>query len=257
MKNLISLFLIAGLLFVTVENGWSQIQNDTLIFEKGGILEVVIPRVFTSNDIGLAYPRTVTGLRGERIVNGTIKTEQDTSSHKLFFQFTDGMVLNAWGTGLGMYRKELPAQSDFRRAKLTIMKVTKTANLVEEVQLSDISPSLSNPLLLTGIDYGYSLNLSIVGPTEIFTQEVFDELHEALKEGDSLEPIVNKYDLTKTWALRGIRPKTRVNQIPTSWEELTKLYEISDPTPVFGRYMLLKDLEAEKIQWAGSEKRLP
>jgi hypothetical protein len=243
----ICLFILISAVMLLTE---AQAQNASSeqMYSKGDTLEIVIPRVFSQEDIGQAYVKSVTGLQGERIVNGSLSTISDTSDQTLLYKFTDGLVLNAWGTGTGMYSKGLSVDTDIRRAQLTIMKITMSDKLAEPVS-SEYYEKEANPLLLVGIDYGYSFNLSISGPKSRFTNGVYQQLKEAIDRENPINSIIRKYDLDATFAPRGIRSKSGYREIPVNWQDLTEKYDLGEPTTVFGCYLLLKDLGAQSIIW--------
>ena len=248
MKNKIKLIYKIFLAFLLTDPCVAQNLGPEITYNRGDTLEMVIPRVFEISDLGKAYPRTVTGLNGKQIVRNKVRTKVDTSVHVLFYKFEDGLFLNAWGTGLGMTASTLPVDTNIRRAQLTIMRILKSDELAES-QSSERHQNFENPLMLVGIDYGNSFNLSISGPKTHFTNQVYWELEEAISKQEPIEPILAKYDLSGTRALRGIRSKTGSQEIPTSWEDLKTKYHVKDPIPVFGRYELLKDLDAQTTMW--------
>jgi hypothetical protein len=153
-----------------------------------------------------------------------------------------------------MYSKGLPADSEIRRAQLTIMKITMSDKLAESVS-NEYYKNVSNPLLLTGIYYGYSFNLSISGPKSRFTNEVYRQLEEAVKREEPINSIIQEYDLDATFALRGITPKSGYREIPVNWQDLTDKYDLGEPLPVFGQYLFLKDVKAQTIIWPDDENQ--
>ena len=67
----------------------------------------MIPMVFSDDDIGLAYGKTVTGLKGDRVLeNKNINKQKSIKVIKDIFRFQDDFFLNVTGTGQGMYRQE-------------------------------------------------------------------------------------------------------------------------------------------------------
>ena len=200
MKNKIKLILKIFLAVLLTDQCVAQNLGPDITYNRGDTLEMVIPRVFKSSDLGKAYPRTVTGLNGKQIVSNLVRTKVDTSVHVLFYKFEDGLVLNAWGTGLGMTASTLPVDTNIRRAQLTIMRILKSDELAESQLIDQDS---ENPLMLIGIDYGHSFNLSISGPKTHFTNQVYRELEEAISKQKPIEPILAKYDLSGTRALSG------------------------------------------------------
>jgi len=255
MKNRLHLIFTICVTLLLSNQGIAQNVGKEILYNQGDTLEIVIPRVFNQNDIGKAYVKSVTGLQGERIVQGSLSTKSDTSYQTLLYKFTDGLVLNAWGTGTGMYSKGLPADSDIRRVQLTIMKITKSDELAEPVP-NEYYENISNPLLLIGIDYGYSLNLSVSGPKSRFTNGVYRQLKEAVKREEPINSIIQEYDLDATFALRGITPKSGYREIPANWEDLTEKYHLGDPLPVFGQYLFLEYVKAQTIIWPGDGNQI-
>lgn len=246
----ITLHLIFSFCITVLFSNQSIAQNvgEEIVYNQGDTLEIVIPRVFNQDDIGKAYVKSVTGLQGEQVVRNSTNTISDTSEQTLLYKFTDGLVLNAWGTGTGMYSKGLSGDTNIRRVQLTIMKITKSDELADPVP-NEYYENGSNPLLLTGIDYGYSFNLSISGPKSRFTNGVYRQLKEAIDREETINSIIRKYDLDATFALRGIRSKSGYREIPINWQDLTEKYDLGEPIPVFGRYLLMKDLIAQTIIW--------
>ena len=255
MKNALNIIPTLCFTIICLRLDIAQNVGEEIVYNQGDTLEIVIPRVFNQDDIGKAYVKSVTGLQGERIVQGSLSTKSDTSYQTLLYKFTDGLVLNAWGTGTGMYSKGLPADSDIRRAQLTIMKITMSDKLAEPVP-NEYFENVSNPLLLTGIDYGYSFNLSISGPKSRFTNEVYQQLEEGVKREEPINSIIEEYDLDATFALRGITSKSGYREIPANWEDLTEKYHLGDPLPVFGQYLILEDLKVQTIIWPDDENQI-
>lgn len=213
----------------------------------GDTLEIVIPRVFNEQDIGKAYPKFITGLKGDRMVESNTISSTEKTVETIFYQFQDGLILNAWGTGLGMYDKGLAVDTNIRRAQLTLMKVTSSKALLPSNY--EVNKNPGRPMLLVTIDYGYSFNLSISGQKERFTQEVFNSIKERIDNNQTINGLLKENELKATFAFRGISPKTSRAEIPNSWEDLKSKYILNRTMPVFGKYVLLDQIKAQKIEW--------
>ena len=223
-------------------------EDTTHSYQRGESINVAPPRPFRQQDIGKAYVRTVTGLNGVPTAPNRVTTRRDTSFQTLFFRYTNGLMLNAWGTGMGMHSGGIDAKSDVRRAKLVVMKIVRSDRLDPTIPTPDLKDP-EHPLLLAAIDYGYSYNLSISGPKSRFTNAVFQELQTAIRQGDNIRSIAKRYALELTTSYRGIRSKTADWKIPVNAEQLRDYYELDTVMPVYGQYTFLADLEAHRIIW--------
>ena len=227
-----------------VENTKSEIT-----YQKGEEVEVMIPIVFSDEDIGLAYGRTVTGLKGDRVLeNESIDNQKSTEIIKDISRFRDDFILNVTGTGQGMYDRKIKARDEIRRATLLIAKINKTSQNKMTVNWGKFK-NTEKSLLLTGMKYGNGLSISLSGKKSIFTEEAFGVIKQKFESGMPITDLLKKYNLTPTFDLRGIRSKGRQAEIPTSWEDLKSKYKVLNSVPIVGRYLLLEDINAKTFDW--------
>ena len=227
----------------------SQNTKSQITYKKGEEVEVMIPIVFSDKDIGLAYGKTVTGLKGDRVLENTsIDNQKSTKIIKDIFRFQDDFFLNVTGTGQGMYDRKIKAREDIRRASLLMAKIKRTSQNERTVNRDNLK-NTDQSLLLTRMEYGHGLNITLSGKKSIFTEEVFEIIKQKFEKGMPITDLLKKYDLTPTFDMRGIRSKSRKAEIPTSWNDLKSKYKVLDPVPIIGRYLLLEDINAETFDW--------
>ncbi len=227
----------------------SQNTKSQITYKKGEEVEFMIPIVFSDKDIGLAYGKTVTGLKGDRVLENTsIDNQKSTKIIKDIFRFQDDFFLNVTGTGQGMYDRKIKAREDIRRASLLMAKIKRTSQNERTVNRDNLK-NTDQSLLLTRMEYGHGLNITLSGKKSIFTEEVFEIIKQKFEKGMPITDLLKKYDLTPTFDMRGIRSKSRKAEIPTSWNDLKSKYKVLDPVPIIGRYLLLEDINAETFDW--------
>ena len=241
--------ILSTVLFLNTEHLLSQNTKSHITYQKGEEVEVMIPIVFSNEDIGLAYGKTVTGLKGDRVLeNKNINEQKSTRIIKDIFRFRDDFFLNVTGTGQGMYDRKIKARDDIRRASLLIAKINRTAQNEMTVN-GDNLKNTDKPLLLTRMEYGNGLNISLSGKKSIFTKKVFEMIKQEFENGRPITSLLKKYNLTPTFDMRGIRSKSRQAEIPTSWEDLKSKYKVLEPAPIVGQYQLFEDIKAKTFDW--------
>ena len=243
------IMILSTVLFLNTLNLLSQNTKSQITYQKGEEVEVIIPIVFSDKDIGLAYGKTVTGLEGDRVLeNKNINEQKSTKIIKDIFRFQDDFFLNVTGTGQGMYDRKIKARDDIRRASLLVAKINNTSQNEKTVNWDSLK-NTDKPLLLTRMEYGNGLNISLSGKKSIFTKEVFEIIKQEFENGRPITSLLKKYNLTPTFDMRGIRSKSRQAEITTSWEDLKSKYKVLEPVPIVGRYELLKDIKAKTFDW--------
>ena len=246
LKWTIILFAVVSL---NTQNLLSQNTKSQITYQKGEEVEVMIPIVFSDENIGLAYGKTVTGLKGDRVLeNSSIDNQKSTKIIKDIFRFQDDFFLNVTGTGQGMYDRKIKARDDIRRASLLMAKINNTSQNEMTVN-GDNLKNTDKSLLLTRMEYGNGLNISLSGKKSIFTEEVFEEIKQKFESGMPITDLLKKYNLTPTFDMRGIKSNGRQAEIPTSWEDLKSKYKVLEPVPIVGRYQLLEDIKAKTFDW--------
>ena len=243
--NIISTLILVCTMLFCLKSATSQ---DSVVYKKGGTINFMIPIVFSANDLGKAYPKTVTGLKGDRSLRGDVKKKDSSYLVTNFYKIEDDFTLNVIGTGKGMYRKKLEINPKIRRANLSILKIDKQAKILN-TSYDESQKNISKPLCLTEIYFGKGINVSIIGSTSVFTEDVFEELKTCVYNGQSINHLIEKYELILTYDLRGVRPKTGRAKLPADWEDLKLKYELIEDVPVWGQYFLLSDVIAQKIEW--------
>jgi len=241
--------VLSVFLFLNTQHLLSQTIKDHITYHKGDTVEVMIPVVFSDQDIGLAYSKTVTGLKGDRVLKNKIRKNQKTTKIiNDIFRFRDDFFLNITGTGQGMYSKKLKARADIRRASLLIAKINTTSENETAISWGNLKVT-EKPLLLTRMEYGNGLSISLSGQKSVFTKEVFELIKQKFEGGMPISNLLEEYNLTPTFDMRGIKSKSGRAEIPTSWEDLKSKYEVLDPVPIVGQYLLLEDIKAKIFDW--------
>jgi len=251
MKNVIKINLTAALVVFLNLSSYELISQNTnyiVTHSQGDTFEMIIPIVFSNDDIGLAYTKTLTGLQGNRIIDNNTISSYKNRIRKDLYKIPDGFILNTLGTGTGMYRTKLEADTDIRRANLTISRINSITENSVAMDWRDLRET-DKPLLLVKMEYGNGMNISISGEKSNFTDEVFTLLEQKFVNGIPIDDLLNKYELTATFDLRGIQPKDGGTEIPISWEDLKSKYYLDEPVPLVGRFLLLEDIKAKRIEW--------
>ena len=243
------ILVLSVFLFLSTQHLLSQTIKNQISFYQGDTIEVMVPVVFSDQDIGLAYNKTVTGLKGKRVLKNEIRKSLESNRIvKDIYRFQDDFILNVTGTGQGMYSRKIKARDDIRRASLLIAKINKTSQNEMTLNWDNLKPT-DKSLLLTRMEYGNGLSISLSGQKSIFTKEVFEMIKEEFENGRPITNLLKRYNLTPTFDMRGIRSRGRRAEIPTSWKDLESKYILLDQVPIVGQYVLLKDIEARTFDW--------
>jgi len=222
-------------------------------YRRGDSVVMMASPRFSTEDLGTGYRIDLLEVKGRQLLPSSAEPtdlrNRETSTGVWLRRRTNDFTLNVDATALGMVNVTFPADTPRRHATFTVYRLTH----VERQSVSRLPEAREDAgLLLSAIYYGHAFNVTVVGDPGRFPLAAFDALAQRIESGGRIEPVLDRYDLQFADTGRGLDAilwQTPPDVLPVRWAEVSAMYDLSDPEPVFAEYTLLRDVTPAPLAW--------